>query len=164
MDSFDDDKIKNEIKEYFKKYKNQYVFTDVKNIFVGYLDYNKKMQMWTISDKKPFIKPSHSSNYKGVIFDKNSYIIMFKESCVSDNQIIPKYKIFFIYQENASNKLKFSSAFFTTQISEAIDIEKKIITDIYRCVLFSEHKEIDNYPFKDILPNLIQLRGYDINF
>lgn len=164
MDSFDDDKIKNEIKEYFKKYKNKYAFTNFTNIFFGYLDYNKKMQMWTISDKKPFIKPSHSSNYQGVIFDKNSYIIMLKESSVSNNQIIPKYKIFFIYQENASNKLKFSSAFFTTQISEAIDIEKKITVEIYRCILLSEYQKVDDYPFKGVLPNLLQLRGIDINF
>ena len=162
MDSFDD--IKNEIKEYFNKYKNKDAFTDVKNIFLEYLDYNKKMQMWTISDKKPFIKPSHSSNYKGVIFDKNSYIIMFKESCVTNNIIVPKYKIFFIYQENASNKLKFYSTFFTTQISEAIDIEKRINVEIYRCVLLSEHQKVEDYPFKGILPNLIQLGGIDINF
>lgn len=160
----DNNKIKEEIQKYLEKYKTEYAFKEIKNIFVGNLNYNIKIQIWTISESKPFIKPSHKSNYNGIFFEKNAYMILYKESYINNNTISPKYKTYYIYHQNASNKLKFSSAFFTTQIVEAIDIEKKINTEIYRCV-FSESKNLlEEYPFKSILPNLILLKGSDTNF
>ena len=164
MKKTDFNEIKEEIQKYLEKYKTEYAFKKFINIFVGNLNYNIKIQIWTISESKPFIKPSHKSNYNGIFFDKNAYMILYKESYIDNNTISQKYKTFYIYHQNSSNKLKFTSTFFATQIVEAIDIEKKINTEIYRCVLSESKNSLEEYPFKSILPNLILLNGEDTNF
>lgn len=166
MIKIDKKSIQQEILSYLQTYKKDYMFKNNKNIFLGNINYNKDLQIWVLGNKKPYIKLAHKSNYNGIFFKKNAYIILEKKNVIEYNSIVTEYSLIFIYQKNSTARIKFSSAYFTTQIMEAINIEntnKKKTIEIYRYVMDDNYYFHDN-KLKNIFSNLIELEGDDSNF